>query len=114
MHSFLREPPVDVTTTGYFRMWAYPILNGYLKFSLGTETGTGTGATIVYQVGSPHGEITSVTLHTLYYIYFAERHADQVTAWRGGMGLGGLRARIWQHLRCGLYAGQGNAGRAAG
>ena len=39
------------------------------------------------------------------FIYFAERAADQVTAGRGG-----LRARIWQHLRCGLVAGQVTAG----
>ena len=32
-------------------------------------------------------------------------------AGRGAAGRGGLRAMIWQHLRCGLTAGQVTAGR---
>ena len=41
----------------------------------------------------------------------AVRAASQVTAGRGGAGCGLF---LWQHLRCGLTAGQVTAGRAAG
>ena len=53
----------------------------------------------------------------------ADRIAGQVTAGRVGAvwaaghvsaGRGGLRAKMWQHLQCGLTAGQVTAGRAAG